>query len=43
MISMRMYYLIKEHSNGNISEEDIINSKSQKEIDQDELLKFLIE
>jgi len=40
-ISFRMYWLIKDHHDGTVSEEDIINQKSEEEINQDQLLKFL--
>jgi len=43
MISMRMYYLIKEHSNWNIADEDTLIPKTQTEIDQEQLLAFLME
>lgn len=41
-ISFRMRWLIKEHANWEITEEDL-NTKSEEEINQDALLKFLME
>jgi len=42
-ISIRMYYLIKEHANGQLSEEDILDTKTQSDIDNEQLLAFLME
>lgn len=44
MIGMRMWWLIKDHHDGNDNDIiDKVDNRSQEELDQDKLLKFLME